>query len=40
MYNSDHGGVLPRSKRFLFSSGLHCPLILRIPEKCKPIYRS
>ena len=38
IYNSDHGGVLPRSKRFLFSSGLHCPLIIRIPEKYKSIW--
>ncbi|MEK6249146.1 MAG: sulfatase-like hydrolase/transferase, partial [Planctomycetales bacterium] len=26
IYNSDHGGVLPRSKRFLLDTGLHCPL--------------
>ncbi|MEI6890696.1 MAG: sulfatase [Pontiella sp.] len=32
IYNSDHGGVLPRSKRYLFESGLHAPLIIRIPE--------
>ncbi len=35
VYCSDHGGVLPRSKRFLYSSGTHCPLIIRIPEKYK-----
>jgi len=35
IYCSDHGGVMPRSKRFLFESGLHCPLIIRIPEKYK-----
>jgi arylsulfatase A-like enzyme len=35
IYCSDHGGVLPRSKRFLFDSGLHSPLIIRIPEKFK-----
>ncbi|MGY8770397.1 MAG: sulfatase-like hydrolase/transferase [Pirellulales bacterium] len=35
VYCSDHGGVLPRSKRFLYSSGIHCPLIVRIPEKWK-----
>ncbi len=35
IYNSDHGGVMPRSKRFLYSSGTHCPLIVRIPEKYK-----
>jgi N-sulfoglucosamine sulfohydrolase len=33
VYNSDHGGVMPRSKRFLYNSGTHCPLIIRIPEK-------
>ncbi|MCH2113800.1 MAG: sulfatase-like hydrolase/transferase [Pirellulales bacterium] len=35
VYNSDHAGVMPRSKRFLYSSGIHCPLIVRIPEKWK-----
>jgi len=38
IYNSDHGGVMPRSKRFLYSSGIHCPLIIRIPEKYKHLY--
>ena len=33
VHNSDHGGVIARSKRFLFNSGTHCPLIIRIPEK-------
>jgi arylsulfatase A-like enzyme len=32
-YFSDHGGVLPRSKRFLYDSGLRVPLILRVPGK-------
>lgn len=32
IYTSDHGGVLPRSKRYLYNSGLHCPLVIRIPE--------
>jgi arylsulfatase A-like enzyme len=41
IYNSDHGGVLPRSKRFFFESGIHCPLIIRIPERFKHLpYRS
>ena len=35
IHNSDHGGVLARSKRFLFNSGTHCPLIIRFPEKYK-----
>ncbi|QEG40898.1 sulfatase-like hydrolase/transferase [Roseimaritima ulvae] len=38
IYNSDHGGVMARSKRFLYSSGVHCPLIVRIPEKWKALY--
>ncbi|MEO9514075.1 MAG: sulfatase [Flavobacteriaceae bacterium] len=38
IYNSDHGGVLPRSKRYLFASGIHSPLIIRIPEKYKSLY--
>ncbi|PHS19040.1 MAG: sulfatase [Blastopirellula sp.] len=33
VHNSDHGGVLARSKRFLFNSGTHCPLVIRIPDK-------
>lgn len=28
----DHGGVLPRSKGYLYESGLHVPLVVRIPE--------
>jgi arylsulfatase A-like enzyme len=38
VYNSDHGGVLPRSKRFLYSSGIHCPLIIRIPDKWSNLW--
>jgi len=38
IYCSDHGGVLPRSKRFLYSSGTHCPLVVRIPEKYKHLW--
>lgn len=33
---SDHGIGLPRAKRWLYDSGTHIPLIVRIPEK----YRS
>ncbi|MEJ7769829.1 MAG: sulfatase-like hydrolase/transferase [Chitinophagaceae bacterium] len=32
-YYADNGGVLPRSKRFMYESGLHVPLIIRIPKK-------
>ena len=30
---SDHGVGLPRAKRWLYESGTHIPLIVRIPEK-------
>ncbi|MFE2955059.1 sulfatase-like hydrolase/transferase [Nocardia tengchongensis] len=29
LYCSDHAGVLPRSKRFCYDSGLHIPLVVR-----------
>jgi len=32
-YFSDHGGVLPRSKRFMFESGLRVPFIVYFPPK-------
>ncbi|PWJ59513.1 arylsulfatase A-like enzyme [Dyadobacter jejuensis] len=32
-YYSDHGGVLGRSKRFMYESGLKIPLIVRFPKK-------
>ncbi|WP_146902657.1 sulfatase-like hydrolase/transferase [Adhaeribacter aerolatus] len=32
-YYSDNGGVLGRSKRFIYESGLNVPLIIRVPEK-------
>lgn len=32
-YWSDHGVGLPRAKRWLYESGTHIPLIVRIPEK-------
>lgn len=32
-YYADHGGVLPRSKRFLYKNGTHPPLIIYFPEK-------
>ncbi|GBC97993.1 Arylsulfatase [bacterium HR17] len=30
---SDHGVGLPRAKRWVYDSGIHVPLIIRIPEK-------
>jgi arylsulfatase A-like enzyme len=32
-YFGDHGGVLPRSKGYLYETGLHVPLIVFVPEK-------
>jgi len=32
---SDHGVGLPRAKRWLYESGTHVPLIVRIPEKLR-----
>ncbi len=32
-YYSDHGGILGRSKRFMYESGLRVPLIISFPEK-------
>ncbi len=31
-YYSDHGNGLPRSKRWLYDSGIHVPLIIRFPK--------
>lgn len=32
-YYSDNGGVLPRSKRYCYDSGLRCALVVRTPKK-------
>ncbi len=37
-YYGDHGGVLGRSKRFVYESGTHVPFLVRIPEKYKYLY--
>jgi arylsulfatase A-like enzyme len=34
-YFGDHGGVLPRSKGYIYESGLHVPLVVRVPENFK-----
>ena len=31
-YFGDHGGVLPRSKGYIYESGLHVPLVVRVPD--------
>ena len=37
-YYGDHGGVLARSKRFVYESGTRVPFIVRIPEKYKYLF--
>lgn len=34
-FYSDHGSGMPRHKRALFDSGMHVPLLIRVPEKYK-----
>lgn len=33
VYTSDHGGVMPRSKRYLYEEGTHVPLIVAAPPR-------
>lgn len=35
IFNSDHGGMLSRSKHYIYNGGTQVPLIVRIPEKWK-----
>ena len=37
-YYSDHGGVLARSKRYVYETGTHVPFIIHIPEKYKHLF--
>lgn len=37
-YYADHGGVLGRSKRYLYETGTRVPMIIRIPEKYRHLY--
>lgn len=36
-YYGDHGSGMPRHKRWLWDSGIHIPLLVRIPEKWKEL---
>ena len=36
-YFGDHGGVLPRGKGYIYESGLHVPLVVRVPDKWKSL---
>ena len=33
IYYADHGGILPRAKRYIYDTGTHVPMMARIPEK-------
>jgi N-sulfoglucosamine sulfohydrolase len=37
-YYGDHGGVLARSKRYIYETGTRVPFIVRIPEKYKDLF--
>lgn len=37
-YYGDHGGVVARSKRYVYESGTRVPFIVRIPEKYKYLF--
>lgn len=37
-YYGDHGGVFPRSKRFVYETGTRVPFIIRIPEKFQNLW--
>ena len=32
-YYADHGGILPRGKRYIYDTGTHVPMIVRFPPK-------
>jgi len=38
IYYADHGGVLARSKRYVYETGTHIPFIVRIPKKYKKFW--
>lgn len=37
-YFGDHGGVLPGSKGYLYETGLHVPLVVRVPGQYRHLY--
>ncbi|WP_075590864.1 sulfatase family protein [Labilibacter marinus] len=37
-YYGDHGGTLPRSKGYIYESGLQVPFVVYIPEKWKHLF--
>jgi N-sulfoglucosamine sulfohydrolase len=38
IFCSDHGGVMPSTKRFVGEGGTHVPLLVRIPEKWQQLW--
>ncbi|UCS95844.1 sulfatase [Echinicola marina] len=40
VYFGDHGGVLGRSKRYVYESGTRVPMIIRIPKKYQYLFPS
>jgi N-sulfoglucosamine sulfohydrolase len=38
IFSSDHGGIIGRSKRFLYDSGTRAAFMIRIPEKFKHLW--
>lgn len=38
IWTSDHGGVLPRSKRFCYDEGLRVPLVVRVPTRWSHLW--
>ncbi|WP_167605229.1 sulfatase [Maribellus sediminis] len=38
IYYGDHGGVLARSKRYVYETGTRVPFIIRIPEKYQKLF--
>jgi arylsulfatase A-like enzyme len=39
-YYGDHGGVLPGSKGYIYETGLHVPMVVRVPEKYKHLINA
>ena len=39
-YYSDHGGAMPRSKRFLYDTGTRIPLMIHVPKKYEYLLKN
>jgi len=38
IYYADHGGVIARSKRYVYETGTQVPLVIRIPDKYQALW--